>query len=164
MSRDYVGKAQLRQLRRNYQLNKDKVYHLADINNHQRTPGTTHTPHLRPSLSLNHTPPPSFPTLLHSEVLNDFERLCSEMSLQQTNQRGQHTFVPAVNLLYHTAINVSVDQVIKPRRFVCFISRFTGLGNSDTHTHASTRKNKLRFYQWKVSPLFWLPAKALSFL
>ncbi|TKS73369.1 Hepatocyte growth factor Hepatopoietin-A [Collichthys lucidus] len=45
------------------------------------------------------------------EVLNDFERLCSELSLHQMNQRGQCTFVRPLNLLYQTALNVPVDQL-----------------------------------------------------
>lgn len=49
--------------------------------------------------------PPSLSTLLLSEVLNDVDRLCSELLLQQTNQRVQCTFVPLVNLLHQTAIN-----------------------------------------------------------
>lgn len=105
-----------------------------------------HAPHLRPSLSLNLMLPHFLSTTLYSEVFNDFDKLCSELSLKQTNQRRQCTFVPPVNLLYQTAINVSVDQVIKPRRFVCFISRLTGMGNSDTHTHTHTYKDKLHFY------------------
>lgn len=74
-------------------------------------------------------------TPLSSEVLNDSERLCSELLQQKTNQSRQCTFVPPVNLLYQTAVNVSVNQVIKPRHFVCFISWLIGMGNSDTHTH-----------------------------
>lgn len=118
-------------------------------------------PHLRPLLSLNLMLPTSFSTPpLSSSVLNDFERLCSERSLQQTNQRGQCTFVPPVNLLYLTAINVSVDQVIKPRHFVCFISGLTGMGNSDAHTHARTHTRINCIFISERFPLFfWWPRK-----
>lgn len=70
------------------------------------------------------------------------QRLCSELSVQPKNQRGQWTFVFPVNLLYQTAINVSVGQVIKPRRSVCFISRLAGMGNSETHTRRTTENHR----------------------
>lgn len=102
------------------------------------------------------------------------------MSLQQTNQRGLCAFVPPANSLYQTAINVSLDQVIKPSRFVCFISRLPGRGNSDTHTrvcvcvrvwththtHANTQRRNCCFiherffffsdFQEKSLPLWYL--------
>lgn len=73
-----------------------------------------------------------------SYTIKWFWRLCREFSLQWTNQRGRWTSVPPANLLYRTAINISVDQVIKARRFGCFISWLTGMGNSDTHAHRRT--------------------------
>lgn len=82
-------------------------------------------------------------------------RLCRDLSQQFTNQRGQWRFVPPVNLLYHTAINVSVDRLIKSRPLFRFISRLAAMGNS--HTYRLKRTNSV-FYQWKFCPCFWLPS------
>lgn len=77
--------------------------------------------------------------LLSSEVLNDFAMLC-HYKAQEFKGRG----VPPVNLLYQTAVNVSVNQPIKTIHFVCFISWLTGLTKL-THTQPKP------YYQWKVS-------------
>lgn len=70
-----------------------------------------------------------------------------------------------LNLLYHSAINVWVDRVIKPRRFVCFISQHADMGNWHTHTythiHTHTQEKKLSVKGFSCSDC---PEKALSCL
>lgn len=65
-----------------------------------------------------------------------------------SNQSRQCTFAPPVNLLYQAVINFSVNQVIKPRHFVCFISSLTDMGNWHTRKHrlmhAHTHRHKFK--------------------